>query len=97
MIDLQNEQLVSLAAAARTPPLDVHVATIWRWATRGVRGIRLDTVVVGGFRKTSREAIERFIAATTAAANGETPPARTPKQQERAIRQAERELEAAGM
>ena len=97
MIDLQSEQLISLALAARTPPLSVHVATVWRWATKGVKGILLETLVVGGFRKTSREAVERFIACTTAAANGEDVPSRTSKQREAAIQAAERELDAAGI
>lgn len=48
----------------------VHDETIRRWATRGVRGVKLETVVVAGSRVTTHDAIERFIAATTAAANG---------------------------
>lgn len=48
----------------------VHDETIRRWATRGVRGVKLETVVVAGSRVTTLAAIERFITATTLAANG---------------------------
>jgi hypothetical protein len=91
-----SERLLTLSAAAREIPgptgRGLHVATLWRWAHRGVRGVRLETVMVGGIRYTSREALERFVAATTAAADGTNPVIRTPKQRQRAIEAAEREL-----
>jgi hypothetical protein len=46
-----------------------HAATLYRWVSRGVRGVTLETLVVAGSRVTTMAAIERFIAATTAAAN----------------------------
>jgi hypothetical protein len=52
----------------------------------------LESIVCAGRRYTSVEAIERFVAATTAAANGERPPIRTPRQRQRAIEAAEREM-----
>ena len=48
-------------------------------------------------RFASTEAIERFTTATTAAANGEPAPARTPTQRRRALEKAEAELKAAGI
>ena len=42
-----------------------------RWRLRGVHGIRLESVVVGGRRMTSHEAIERFIERTTAAVDSD--------------------------
>lgn len=39
----------------------VHYSTLYRWATKGARGRTLETVMVGGVRFTSIEAIERFI------------------------------------
>ncbi len=98
MIDLQNEQIISLAEAARSlPGGSVHVSTIHRWRLRGVRGVKLSTVMRGGARRTSREAIERFCVAVTAASEGETPPTRTARQRRRAIRAAEAELNKAGI
>jgi Protein of unknown function (DUF1580) len=72
-IDLYEETLVSLAeAVCLLPGRRPHSSTLWRWYRRGVHGVRLETVVVGGRRFTSRAAIERFIQRTTAARNGAT-------------------------
>jgi hypothetical protein len=87
-----DETLVTLAQAAKRLPGRPHVSTLWRWARRGVRGIVLETYVVAGRRFTSTEALERFASATTAAANGVSPPMRTPARREREIKNAEREL-----
>jgi hypothetical protein len=69
MISL-SEHLLTLAAAARELPgssgRGVHPSTVWRWAQRGVRGVRLETILVGGVRYTSREALERFVRTMTA-------------------------------
>jgi hypothetical protein len=45
-------------------------ATWWRWSRRGVKGIRLRTLVIGGRRYTTPSAVQEFIAEVTAAANG---------------------------
>lgn len=39
-----------------------NVATIWRWAIKGMRGVRLRTISLGRYRYTTESAIERFIA-----------------------------------
>ncbi len=79
-IDLQREQLLSFADAARLLPdtargKKLGTATIWRWATRGRviggRRIKLDNVVLGGRRVTSREALDRFATQMTEAADAE--------------------------
>ena len=38
-----------------------HLATLYRWATRGCRGIRLETLTIGGTMCTSEDALLRFI------------------------------------
>jgi len=38
-----------------------NVATIWRWATKGLRGVRLATIALGRFRYTTESALERFL------------------------------------
>jgi hypothetical protein len=98
-IDLTTETPITLAEAARTLPGGaVHVSTIHRWRLRGCRGVRLETFLRGGVRHTTREAIERFFAATTAAADGDATPVRTSRRhRERAICRAEAELKAAGI
>ncbi len=70
MIDLSSEPLITLAEAARLRPLGrngraTHVATIYRWISRGIRGIRLEALRVGGALFTSREAVQRFAEALT--------------------------------
>lgn len=94
MIDIDVEALVSIREAPRHIPGTPHIATIFRWATRGVRGQQLETIVRGGRRYTSLEAIGRFIEATTAAAPGASQRQATPTTRQRAaaIAAAEREL-----
>lgn len=65
MIDLQTETVVSLSEAAALLPRRragkrPHVATLYRWASRGCRGVVLETIQVGGTLCTSREAVQRF-------------------------------------
>ena len=95
MIDLQNEEIIPLAPKAF--PSRPSIPTIWRWQGRGVGGVRLETIVIGGRRFTSREAIDRFIAATTAKRDGPPVSLRSPAARQRAILKAERELRDAGI
>ena len=67
-IDVLSEETISLAAAARRLPKlradrPVSAATIWRWASHGLRGIKLETARVGGTTVTSPAALRRFFAA----------------------------------
>ena len=57
MID-SRESLLTLAEAGEL--VGKHVATIYRWASTGVRGAVLEVLQVGGTRCTSREALQRF-------------------------------------
>ena len=65
MIDIQTESLISLKDACRMIPgrsgKAINRATIWRWASRGRRGVTLETVLLGD-RFTSVEAVGRFVA-----------------------------------
>lgn len=71
-IDIDLENLVPFSDARTAFPGDkrLSLATLHRWRIKGVRGVRLETVLIGGLRYTSREAISRFIAAQ----NAETTP-----------------------
>lgn len=65
MIDLTSETLVSFAeACGRLPKRRAgrpsHPSTLYRWASSGLRGIRLETIQVGGTLCTSIEALQRF-------------------------------------
>ena len=59
-IELQEETLLTLAQAALRTPGAPHVSTLHRWRLRGVRGVKLETVLIGGRRFTSEEALRRF-------------------------------------
>lgn len=39
----------------------LHYSTAFRWATKGVRGRKLPSILVGGIRYTTLEALERFL------------------------------------
>lgn len=94
---LIEEERLSLSEAARR--LNVSPSTCWRWAMRGVRGIKLETQVWGVKRFTTEAALERFSEACTAAANGEAvaPQARTPRQRQSDVDRAEKELSRQGI
>ena len=70
-MNIYEEHLLSFREAARLLPSShsnktVHISTLHRWSTHGIRGVRLETIKVGGARKTSREAIQRFVEALSA-------------------------------
>ena len=64
MIDPVCEIIISLSAAARM--LNAHPRTVQRWAMSAKRRNRLETCVVGAIRRTSEEAVRRFVARSTA-------------------------------
>ena len=61
---LHDEAVLTFTEAAKAlPPLDgrrVHSSTLWRWARRGIRDVRLEVQRLGGRFYTSKEALERF-------------------------------------
>lgn len=70
-IDVDREKVLSFAEAARfvgklKGTRRVAFQTLHRWATKGCRGVVLETIFVGGARCTSTEALQRFFAALTA-------------------------------
>lgn len=101
MLDLQAEHVVNLSDATRHLPKrpggkKPHVATLYRWATRGLRGIRLETIRVGGTLCTSLEALQRFCERLS---DGTSPPiARvTSAARRRAVERAELMLDRIGI
>ncbi len=94
MLDYLTENIISLREAARLFPRPPSTATLWRWVYGGVRGIRLESVVFGGRRYTSAEAVRRFLAATNGAIS---PSGLQSPNRNAAVRQAEDELAADGI
>lgn len=97
MINLQNEQIVMLNKAAPFLPNRPNLATLFRWRTRGCRGVILETVLLGGRRATSVEALDRFFAAVTAAADGPQGRVQTPKRRQLEIERAEQRANELGV
>lgn len=95
MIDPNKKHLVTFAEAARTSPRRPNITTLWRWRNRGVSGVRLEVVCVGGRTYTSREALARFFERVTLARSGVTD--RTTDRREREKRAARHELRTAGI
>ena len=65
MINIASETVVSFNEATQRLPKRrkgkrPHLATLYRWAQRGVRGICLETIQIGGTQCTSMEALQRF-------------------------------------
>lgn len=65
MIDITNEDVLTLPDACRRLPRRragrrPHAATLYSWAREGYRGVRLETIQVGGTLCTSIEALQRF-------------------------------------
>ena len=52
--------------AGTRPGKKLSFSTLWRWATKGIRGHRLEVLRVGGALCTSEAALKRFFAKLTA-------------------------------
>lgn len=108
MIDHRIEIVRTLTDAAAGLPRrrggkPVNVATLYRWATHGCRGVRLETIQIGGTRCTSQEALQRFFERLTqsdrdpgSAADGTNHRPPTPRR-ERAAKAFEAKLERSGI
>jgi hypothetical protein len=97
-IDCEAETLIHFPDARSAFHDDKRhsLASLHRWRLKGVRGVKLETVLICGLRYTSKEAIARFIAAQNA---DDVPaaPAITPTQRRRQAQAAQRALQEAGL
>ena len=99
-INSLTENLFPLAAATSQLPRrrqgkKAHTATVYRWAQRGLRGVRLETLRVGGTLCTSREALQRFFERLT---DTDSPPPSVPSVSRKAsIEKADAELARLGI
>ena len=69
MIDTSKELLLSMNEAQSEFPIEPSTPTLWRWVLKGTRGVVLESIKIGGRRFTSKQAIERFIAASSVQPN----------------------------
>lgn len=66
MPPLQGETLITIQEARQAIPGSVSVDCIYAWIRRGTRHGRLEAVRIGGQIRTTREAVERFLARSNA-------------------------------
>lgn len=64
-IDPLNDELIPLSQAARCLPNKPGAATLWRWHRRGVNGVKLEIVRVGGRVFTTASAWRDFVTRMT--------------------------------
>lgn len=74
MIDIHTEELLELskvpANLERRTGKRLNLSTIYRWINRGIAGVQLETILVGGNRFTSAQALNRFFTQSTLAKQG---------------------------
>ena len=95
MIDASTEELIRFKEAGRRIPGCPCLSALHRWRLSGVRGTKLETLLVCGMRFTSVEAIARFIAEQNR--DQQPAPAITPTQRRRQAETANRLLQEAGI
>ncbi len=102
-IDVHLEQVLSLHDALTIIPKtrrgkSAHISTIHRWVQRGLQGVRLETISIGGVRCTSREALQRFFTRVTQVMDGRDAIARDgPVGEGRRAQQVEAQLDLIGI
>jgi hypothetical protein len=76
---LEHERPISLKDACRylgdITGKRLALTTVWRWCSKGCRGVRLESVCIGGRRYVTIPAIERFINRSIQPAQPPAPPA----------------------
>ena len=98
-IDLHNEHLLTLSEAAEQLPRlrrgrKIHISTLYRWISTGVKGIQLEAGKLGRTLVTSTEALQRFFDRLSEAdGTVQLGPSRLSRQ----AKQAERELDRRGL
>lgn len=100
MIDIATDELLTLGQLAKRLPsirgAKPNQSTIWRWVHKGIRGIRLETVAVGGRTCTTWDAYLEW--ATAIAERGPIVSASTPApRRANRVRNAKQILESAGI
>jgi len=94
------EKLFSVATAVeRVTGQRLDPSSLQRWRKKGVSGVTLNTVRVGGRRMCSKADVRQFLEKVTAQADGEQASgvAHTNRQRQAAINQAEVDLDKFGI
>lgn len=94
---LGDETFRRLSEQAQRLPNRPHVSTLWRWATHGCRGVRLETVRIGGFVYCTDSALARFLEACNERPEVTIRRPRTRRETKAAVAKAQRILKSAGI
>lgn len=89
MIDTAKEKLITIKDARKLFPVRPSLSTVFRWLNKGTRGVKLESVRIGGRRYTTAEAIDRFIDAQQ-----REPSARKSRRRDQSLADAKRLLDA---
>lgn len=89
MIDIENDNLLTLRQATKKVPGKPHISTVYRWTANK----KLDSIKVGGKRFTSVQAIRLFIERCTGRKLSSQPTGQCMKR----VTNAERELAEDGI
>ena len=105
MIDTTTQRYIPIKVLAKEIPgrngESIHWMTVGRWCRPpGLRGIVLESAIIGNQRCVTREALEKFIEQVTRAANDDRPvqaiATRSRREKNKAVRDSIAELAAAG-
>src|SRR5690349_20971611 len=55
--DLRLEDMITFAEASATIRTRPSISTISRWCSIGVRGLKLESITIGGARRTTKQAV----------------------------------------
>jgi hypothetical protein len=95
MIDHETEELIPFEVSGNYIPGRPSRPTLFRWTFKGVKGgHKLESILVGTKRFTSKEAISRFIASQNA--GGNHTPRITPSQRRKMAEAADSVCKAKG-
>ena len=100
-IDIENENLIPFSKLPKWCEKNlgnrVHPTTLHRWRLRGIRGVKLETILAGGKRYTSASSLNKFFADSTAAADGNNTVATFDRPDDQAVSEAEEYLAKEGV
>lgn len=102
MVDVKKEKLIPLYKVPKFDWMPRHddgtpyaAQAVHNWAVRGIRGVRLEILNVGGIRHTTEEAVLRFFEKITVPI--QRPQSVTPAEARRAHQSAKERLAAMGV
>lgn len=73
-IDVFSDELLTFKDAAKLLPGRPHFLTLHRWAKEGLRGVFLQTVLIGNVRYTTRAAMNEFFTQSAQPTSGQFRP-----------------------